>query len=206
MKLLFASQNLHKRDEMASVLIPHRIIMPQEAGFDYSFEEVAPTFLGNALGKAEYLYRLCGQPVIADDSGLSVDALEGAPGINTAGYGLDVFGRMLDASEKNRYLLENLKGVPYEKRTARFICALALVFSEGREFLVQETVEGHIATQPAGIGGFGYDPVFIENHSGITMAELPEGTKNLISHRGRAARRMLAIIATLEQEESYHVC
>jgi XTP/dITP diphosphohydrolase len=83
---------------------------------------------------------------------------------------------------------------------------LALVLSEGREFLVQETVEGHIATQPAGIGGFGYDPVFIENHSGITMAELSEGTKNLISHRGRAARRMLAIIATLEQEESYHVC
>jgi XTP/dITP diphosphohydrolase len=206
MKLLFASQNTHKRDEMAYLFAPHKIMMPQEVSVVFHHEETADTFWGNALGKAESLFKLTGKPVIADDSGLMVDALGGAPGILSARYGSDIFGRNLDAIEKNRFLLENLNGITENKRIARFVCAIALVLDENRRFLVQETVEGYIATQGHGQGGFGYDPIFIVEESGRTMAELTEREKNLVSHRGRAARRMLAIIATLEQEETFHVC
>ncbi len=206
MKLLFASQNTHKRDEMAYLFAPHTISMPHEVSIVFHHDETADTFWGNALGKAESLFKLSGKPVIADDSGLMVDALGGAPGIFSARYGTDIFGRNLDAAEKNHFLLENLRGIPKQERSARFICAIALVLDENRRFLVQETIEGYIATESCGQGGFGYDPVFIVGESGRTMANLSEREKNLVSHRGRAARRMLAIIATLEQEETFHVC
>jgi len=206
MKLLFASQNAHKRDEMAYLFVPHTIIMPHEVSIVFHHEETADTFWGNALGKAENLFRLTGKPVIADDSGLMVDALGGAPGILSARYGADIFGKNLDSDEKNRFLLDNLSGIPKHERSARFVCAIALVLDANRRFLVQETVEGYIAMEPYGKGGFGYDPIFMVEETGRTMASLTEAEKNLVSHRGRAARRMLAIIATLEQEETFHVC
>lgn len=191
---------------MASILLEHEIVMPGDLGIDFDFEETADTFIGNALGKAEHLFALTGKPSFADDSGLAVDALGGAPGIYSARYGSDVFGRMLDSPERNRYLLENLRGVRMSERTARFICAIALVLSPGRIFVIQETVEGYVAEQPFGEGGFGYDPVFLVGESGRTMAELTEQEKNRISHRGNAARSMRHLLTTIEQKEIIHVC
>jgi XTP/dITP diphosphohydrolase len=191
---------------MASLLIPHEISMPKDFGLEFSFDETEPTFIGNTLGKADHLFNLTGKPSIADDSGLVVDALDGAPGIFSARYGTDVFGRTLDSSEKNRYLLDNLKHVPRHLRTARFVCAMALVVSPFRRYVVQETVEGYIADKPFGDGGFGYDPVFLIGETDRTMAELTDTEKNAISHRGLAARSMLAILDTIEQKEVFHVC
>lgn len=206
MKLLFASQNQHKRQEMAALLLPHTIVMPREAGIPFAFEEVGSTFIENALGKARHLHAITGEPSIADDSGLVVDRLNGAPGVRSARYGSDVFGYELDAAAKNRYLLENLRDVPLAQRSARFVCAMALVLSPHRAFVVQETVEGSIAGGPSGEGGFGYDPVFLVGETGRTMAQLSDREKNSVSHRGLAAKRMLAIIQSLEQEEIVYVC
>jgi XTP/dITP diphosphohydrolase len=206
MRFLFASQNAHKRNELASLLIPHTIIMPHQVHIEFDHEETGDSFWSNAMYKAEHLFALSGQPVIADDSGLVVDALNGAPGIFSARYGYDVYGRQLDSSEKNQLLLEQLATVPPERRTARFVCAMALVLDVNRRFLVEETVSGYIAINPFGIGGFGYDPIFLVEESNRTMATLPDVEKNKISHRGRAARRILTLIHTLEQEETFHVC
>jgi XTP/dITP diphosphohydrolase len=206
MKLLFASQNTHKRIEMAALLPEHEIIMPKDVGIDFDFEETADSFIGNALGKAEHLFKLTGLPSFADDSGIAVDALDGKPGIYSARYGSDVFGRMLDAPERNRYLLENLQGIEPDKRSARFICAIALVLSPARIYVIQETVEGSVAERPFGNGGFGYDPIFLVGDSGRTMAELSEQEKNRISHRGNASARLRLLLADIEHKEIVHVC
>lgn len=206
MRFLFASQNAHKRNEMSSLLLPHTILMPHEVRIEFDHEETGDSFWSNAMYKAEHLFALSKQPVIADDSGLVVDALDGAPGIYSARYGSDSQSRQLDSSEKNRLVLNKLSGIPTESRTARFVCAMVLILDADRRFLVQETVNGYIATTPFGLGGFGYDPIFLVEESGRTMAALSEDEKNKISHRGRAARRLLALIHTLEQEETYHVC
>jgi len=187
---------------MSSLLVPHNLSMPQ----GFSYEETASSFIGNALGKAAHLYSISGKPSLADDSGIVIDALDGAPGIYSARYGSDVFGRPLDASEKNHYVLDQLKGIPHEKRTARFVCAIALILDRYRKFIVQETVEGYIADTPNGDGGFGYDPIFLVGETGRCMAELDENEKNSVSHRGMAAKRILAIIHQIEQTEVLHVC
>lgn len=206
MRLLFASQNNHKRIEMASLLLAHEIVMPSEIGLEFDFDETADTFIGNALGKAEHLYQLTGKPSFADDSGLAVDALDGAPGIFSARFGSNVFNRMLDSPERNQYLLEQIKGVPMERRTARFVCAIALVYEVGRIYVVQETVEGYVTERPYGNGGFGYDPIFLVGEAGKTMAELTDQEKNRVSHRGNAARRMQTILHSLEERENIYVC
>lgn len=206
MELLFASNNRHKLEEIALLCKPHTCILPKEAGLIFEFEETSDTFYENAVGKALHLHSLCNRPVLADDSGLIVDALDGAPGVHTARYGSDIFGHELSAAQKNTFLLNNLRGIPMGMRTARFVCALALVVSPTRIFMIQEAVEGFIAETPYGNGGFGYDPVFIVGDTGRTMASLNEAEKNEISHRGRAVRRMLAIITTLTQEEHIYVC
>ena len=206
MRLLFASQNFHKRDEMSSLLIPHTILMPPEVHIEFDHEETGDTFWSNAMQKAEHLFALSKQPVVADDSGLVIDALDGAPGIFSARYGSDIYGRQLDSSEKNQLVLDRLAIIPMEMRTARFVCAMALILDGDRRFLVQETVNGYISTTPFGLGGFGYDPIFLVEESGRTMAALSDWEKNKISHRGRAARRLLTLIHTLEQEETFHVC
>jgi XTP/dITP diphosphohydrolase len=140
MELLFASQNRHKLGEMAALMIPHVIILPADIGIGFEFEETEKTFVGNALGKADHLYNSTGKISLADDSGIVIDALDGAPGVFSARYGTDIFGRPLDAIEKNRYVLDQLKDVPKDKRTARFVCSMALVLDRYRRFVVQETV------------------------------------------------------------------
>lgn len=187
-------------------MIPHVIILPADIGIGFEYEETETTFVGNALGKANHLYEITGNISLADDSGIVIDALDGAPGVFSARYGTNMFGRPLDATEKNRYVLDQLKDVPKEKRTARFVCSMALVLDHYRRFVVQETVEGYIATKPYGEGGFGYDPIFLVGNGNKTMAEMSEREKNTISHRAIAARRMLGIIQQLEQSEVLYVC
>jgi XTP/dITP diphosphohydrolase len=153
-------------------------------------EETEPTYAGNALLKARAAIRLTGCPVLADDSGLEVDALDGAPGVRSARYG----GPGLDAGGRVRRLLDALRGVPRERRTARFRCVIALL-APGREPRFAEgVVEGVIALSPRGTGGFGYDPIFFYPPLGRTIAELTEAEKATVSHRARAVAAVREIL------------
>ncbi len=199
MEMLFASGNAHKREELERIFSNrHTLVLPQEAGLAYDFEENGKTFAENALGKAQALYQVGGgRPVVADDSGLVIPALGGAPGVRTARYGSEVFGRQLEAHERNLFLLKNMEGLEGDQRKASFVCAMALVLSPQRLFIVQEEVQGHIIDRETGTGGFGYDPVFFIDEAGATMAALSGDMKDAYSHRGRAVRRLLALLDTL---------
>ncbi|MDR0759856.1 MAG: RdgB/HAM1 family non-canonical purine NTP pyrophosphatase [Treponema sp.] len=197
MKIWFASGNLHKKQEAAALFPGWDIKLPGEAGFPFDPEETGSTFLENALLKARTLYRQLagglGGLVLADDSGICVDALGGRPGIYSARYaGRDGAGRpgrkKPEASERNALLLEELGDNP--NRKARFVCAMVLLWDENRFLAVQETLEGELVRpgEGRGAGGFGYDPIFYLPNRGITVAELSEAEKNRISHRGKAAR------------------
>ena len=131
--------------------------------------------------------------MLGDDSGLEVDALGGAPGVHSNRWA----GPNTTAAERNRLLLERLKGVPDEWRTARFRCVVALIGPDGKEYLTEGVVEGHIAHEPRGSGGFGYDPIF-ELPDGRRMAELPPDEKNVLSHRGIAGAKAARIVASGE--------
>jgi XTP/dITP diphosphohydrolase len=144
-------------------------------------DETGTTFIENALIKAEYYHNRTGLMTVADDSGLEVDALGGRPGVYSARYG----GAELSSSEQIVKLLDELKGIPEEKRTARFICCIALIGTGLRETF-EGRCEGIIAFQPRGSGGFGYDPIFIDAESGRTFAELSQEEKAQRSHRGKA--------------------
>lgn len=173
--------------------------MPADVGLaGWDHDEVADTFLGNALGKARALWQDVGgrYPVLADDSGICVDALGGAPGIYSARYGGVEAGRKLSDHEKNLLLLKNLEGC--SDRSARFVCALALVVAPHRVFTAEESWEGEVAQGIDGVHGFGYDPLFLLPGLGVTSAQLPPDQKNLLSHRYRACRRIAAVVADLE--------
>jgi XTP/dITP diphosphohydrolase len=187
MEILLASNNGHKHDEFTRLFPGRTVRMPADLGLTFSFEEDGSTFLANALGKAEALFALAGIPVIADDSGLCVDALGGEPGLYSARYG-SRGGAVLSAAQRNAYLLERMEGM--EDRAAHFVCCLVLVLGQDRLFVAQETIHGRVALAPRGDHGFGYDPLFIVTERGLTIAELPEEEKDLLSHRGRAARRI----------------
>ncbi|HTP59587.1 MAG TPA: RdgB/HAM1 family non-canonical purine NTP pyrophosphatase [Spirochaetia bacterium] len=187
-ELVLASNNEHKHAEFCR-LFPHaRVLLPRDIGVTFDHEETGETFFDNARGKALALFRKAGRPVIADDSGLCVHALDGAPGITSNRYGAGADGKLLEAGVRNAYLLDNLKGE--RDRRAFFICCLVLVQDEERFVAVQETVHGVITEEPRGKNGFGYDPVFFLPDSGMTMAEIPDSRKDEVSHRGRAARRI----------------
>lgn len=194
MKLYFASGNAHKKEEMSRLLGGYELTLPKEEGYSFDPEESADDYIGNAIIKARALYDIVKAPVLADDSGLEVDALGGAPGIHTARYGCTA-ERHLTSVEQYTLLLENLKGV--SDRSARFVCSLVLFLSPKRLYIIQETCEGSIALEPYGNGGFGYDPVFIVRDAGESAAALtPEG-KDLYSHRGKAARKMKVLLEEL---------
>ena len=160
-------------------------------------EETGHTFTANASLKAAEYARRAGHWALADDSGLEVDALDGAPGVYSAR-----FAAMHDAgtgdAANNALLLQKLADVPDERRAARFVCVLALADPQGRIILTaRDTVEGRIIRQPRGTNGFGYDPLFGVHGTGRTMAELAPGEKAEISHRGRALRRLKALLPTV---------
>lgn len=155
--------------------------------------EDGETFEANASKKALHVARATGLPALADDSGLEVDALGGAPGVHSARFA----GPEATDEDNNSKLLRLLKDVPEEKRSARFRCVIAVATPEGRVDLAQGVCEGRVASKERGDKGFGYDPLFCVAEYGMTFGELPEGIKNAISHRGRAlaaARRALGAV------------
>jgi len=195
MNIWFATNNTHKKKELEAVL-GKKLQIPSECGIAFNPEETAMTFRENALLKARELKKLINknEPVIADDSGLCVDALDGRPGVFSARYG-ETNGRKLTSGEQNLLLLEELNNI--QKRSARFVCAMVLLFDYDRFFIVQETLEGEIvksADYAKGDGGFGYDPIFLLPESGRTLAELSAEEKNNISHRGKAGKQIAAIL------------
>jgi XTP/dITP diphosphohydrolase len=208
-RLVLATNNDHKRRELSAILSGHELLLPADLGLRFSHEETGATFGDNALGKAVALYGQMagttaspgGAPlgVIADDSGLSVAALDGRPGVFSARYGSEPGGRELADADRNSLLLSELDGI--DDRRAHYTCCMALVLEPDRYYLCQETWHGEIAHAPSdGRHGFGYDPIFFLRAEGLTVAEIPPERKNRISHRGKAARDLATIINALERE------
>ena len=184
-EIVLASNNPHKVTEVRRILEGIAVRTPAEFGVSFAFEETGSTYDQNALGKARHLYGLIGKPTLADDSGLAVAALGGAPGVRSARFAPP--GEALDDAGRCAYLLSLLRGAA--DRSAAFICCIAIVLDAQRLLLVQEAVAGRIARQPRGARGFGYDPVFLVGGGRRTMAELSGDEKDRVSHRGRALRR-----------------
>jgi XTP/dITP diphosphohydrolase len=193
MNFILATTNDHKFKELKA-LMPNIDLAKAENMMEV--EENEPTFLGNALLKAQALYNELKTPIIADDSGLCVQALDNKPGVKTARYGSDVFNRILESKERNDYLLSNLEGV--ENRKASFVCSLVAYINPYRIYTVTEEVNGEITLSQTGVDGFGYDPVFYLPELKKTMAELDSDTKGLYSHRGRAARAMNTLLENIK--------
>jgi XTP/dITP diphosphohydrolase len=192
-RLVLASGNPGKLRELRALLAPlgHQVIAQAALGIAEA-DEPHDTFLENALAKARHASRASGLPALADDSGLCVDALGGAPGVHSAYYAGREGSREERDARNNAKLLASLG----DERKAHYRCVMALVRSaDGPEPLVAEGVwHGEIARAPRGANGFGYDPLFLVAERGITAAELPEAEKNRISHRGQAAARLLAAL------------
>ncbi len=186
--MIFATGNENKMKEIREILgaLPLEILSMKEAGVSADIVEDGKTFEENALIKARAICKLAGEMVLADDSGLEIDYLNKEPGIYSARY----MGEDTSYHIKNKSLIDRLEGVPDEKRTARFVCAIAAVFPDGKELVVRGTVEGIIGYEEKGENGFGYDPIFYLPERGCTTAELSPEEKNSISHRGNALRLM----------------
>ena len=183
-QLVLATGNAHKLREVRQILGDRfEILSQQEAGFDGEVEEDGATFEENALKKAQAVADALSLPALADDSGLEVDALSGAPGVHSARY-CGVHGR---DDLNNEKLLRELDGLPPEQRTARYVCAMALVRPGLPPVVTRGTMEGRIGSAYRGTGGFGYDPLFI-TAGDRTAAELTPEEKNAVSHRGQALR------------------
>lgn len=198
MLLYMATNNRHKLDEIRLALPALAIRTPQDAGIDFDFPEDADTFRDNSTGKALALWRMVHAPVLADDSGLCVDALDGRPGVLSARYGSPDGSTPLEATARNALLLAEMRGIA--NRACRFVCCMSLVLSPDRMYIVQETCEGQLLAAPRGAGGFGYDPVVYLPEQGLSVAELSAEEKNRISHRGRAVARMARILESLERQ------
>lgn len=186
--IIFATGNEGKMREIRSILADtgYAVISLKEAGIQADIIEDGKTFEENALIKARAVAQYAKAVVLADDSGLEVDYLNGEPGIYSARY----LGENTSYRIKNQNLIDRLEGVEDEKRTARFVCAIAAVFPNGEYLITRGEVEGRIGYEERGNGGFGYDPVFYLPEYGKSMAELTEEEKNTVSHRGKALRRM----------------
>ena len=195
MKIIFATGNKDKLREIREIYeaLGHEVVSMKEAGICVDIVEDGKTFAENALIKARAVAKASGEAAMSDDSGLVVDALGGEPGIYSARYmGEDTSYRI-----KNANIIERLAGVPDEKRTARFVCACALVLPDGREFVREGTFEGRIGYEERGSNGFGYDPIFYVPERGCYSAELSPEEKNAISHRGKALRAMKEVLESL---------
>lgn len=184
MEILFATNNAHKLSEVQAVLGDgFRLVTPRDCGVTEEIPETQPTIEGNALQKARFLHRRTGRDCFADDTGLEVAALGGAPGVHSARYATDGH----DFAANNRLLLKNLEGTT--DRRARFRTVVALILG-GEEHLFEGIVEGRIVEAERGGEGFGYDPLFVPEGCDKTFAEMDAAEKNAVSHRGRAVRRL----------------
>jgi len=196
MKLLIATHNPGKVKEYQALLagLPLELTYPAQEGLDIEVTETGESFAENARLKAAAYARASGLLTLADDSGLEVDALGGEPGIHSARYA----GNGASDEERYRLLLDKLPGVPWEERTARFRCVIAVATPAGQVHTAEGTCEGIIAFAPQGEHGFGYDPVFYFPEHGMTMAELPPETKNRISHRAKAAHNLQLLTSNFQ--------
>ncbi len=207
MKIFVATGNQHKKKELSELFSPHEICIPSDIGISFDPDETGNSFIANSLIKAEALWRITKTPVIADDSGICVDVLDGKPGIFSARYaGKDAEpgSKDLTQPEKNTLLLEEAweaarkQGLgPDAALTCRFVCAMVLYLGKDRFVSAQETIEGQLVKDiehATGKGGFGYDPIVYLPEFGKTIAELTEEEKNRISHRGKAAAKIRALL------------
>lgn len=198
-ELVVATRNRGKVAELAELLgdLGPRLVDLAAAGVAEAVPETGDTFVANAIQKAEYVRDRTGRPALADDSGLSVAALGGAPGVYSARYG----GPGLSDADRVARLLKALETAPAGARAASFVCVLALARPGRPTLTVEGRVDGEIAAAPAGTGGFGYDPVFFVPSEGMTMAQLAPEVKNRLSHRARAVDALRALLARLAVEE-----
>lgn len=192
-KIILATGNKNKVREAGEILgvfgVP--VISMKEAGIESDPEETGTTFEENALIKARAVAGMVDDAIVlADDSGLEIDALGGEPGIYSARY----LGEDTSYDEKNATLIKRLDGVPKEERTARFVCAVAAILPDGSEEVVRGTIEGYIGWEMRGENGFGYDPIFYVDEYGCSTAEMSAEQKNEISHRGKAFRKIKDIL------------
>lgn len=195
--LLLASQNPGKLSEMRQLLagMPFRVLRPTDLGIDEAPAETGHTFIENAVLKARYYAGRAGLLTVADDSGLSVDALGGAPGLYSSRFG----GEGANDTDRNRLLLEKLRGVPDERRGAHFTSAVAAVRGDDVVFQTEEIVQGRIAGKARGPHGFGYDPLFFYPPFGCTFGEAAPEAKDRVSHRGKAFARLREFLRALAE-------
>lgn len=209
MILYLATGNVHKKQEMAEICKGHTIIIPSDEGIVFDPDETGLTFMENSLIKAKALWNIVKKPVLADDSGICVDILEGIPGIYSDRYRGKEYPQgyptekntSLTQVEKNTLLLEHVQN-EQEKgtkgtRSCHYVCSMILYFGKDRFYCVQETFEGiliHDIEESRGKGGFGYDPIVFLPELGKTVAELSEQEKNEISHRGKATKKILTLL------------
>lgn len=199
--IVLASNNEKKAREMRS-LLPAAFDVVTALQVDVSLpDETGSTFEENALIKARSAARQSGLLAVADDSGLVVDALNGAPGVRSARFASD-HGRGEGDTDNNDLLLEQMADVPWDDRAARFVSAVVVVAPDDREWVFHGTVEGQIGVEPRGANGFGYDPLFFPDDDNRTMAELSDREKNAISHRGRAFAQAAPLISRVAEELS----
>lgn len=218
MKIYLASGNLNKKREMEEIFKEHTIVIPKDEGIDFDPEETGTDFYQNSMIKAKALWDIVHCPVIADDSGICVDALNGVPGVWSSRYAGPNFhkgkpdGSKISQEEQNKFLIEELnealkKGVdstyfPNGPRSAHYSCSMVLMLNPSRFFIAQETMEGTIIEDikdARGQYGFGYDPIFFLPQYGKTDAEILPEQKNAISHRGKACKIISDILKKLEQ-------
>ncbi len=220
MKIYLASGNLNKKREMSEIFPEHTIVIPKDEGIDFDPEETGSTFYENSIIKAKALYDITGCPVLADDSGICVDVLGGAPGIFSSRYAGPDFmqgrpdGKKIPQAEQNRLLIEQINSAlelcpnpeknaprglfPNGPRSARYVCAMVFYRAPSQIYVCQDTMEGTIIERPEdqrGENGFGYDPLFFLPQYGKTSAEISPEQKNAISHRGKAARAIKLIVS-----------
>lgn len=199
-RIIFATGNAGKMREIRLILgdLGCEILSMKEAGADPEIVEDGTTFAENAEIKAKAVWACTGDIVLADDSGLVVDYIGGEPGVYSARY----LGEDTSYEIKNRNIINRLEGAPEEKRTARFVCNIAAVMPDGRILHTEATMDGMITHEPAGSGGFGYDPILLIPEYGVTSAELTIEQKNRISHRGKALEAMKNAIRKALEEDS----
>lgn len=190
MKVVLASKNQHKLQEMQQILGQYglEVVLESDLGLDIEVEETGTTFEENSMLKAKAVQQAAGITALADDSGLQVDALNGAPGIYSARFGGE---RNKSDRDRLEYLLELMKDVPQAQRTARFVSVITMLRPDGSSIVARGTCEGVIALAPHGSNGFGYDPVFFVPQEGCTFAQLKSERKNEISHRANALKNFV---------------
>lgn len=192
-RIIFATKNAHKMVEIREILadLPYDVVSMEEAGIDIDVEEDGVTFEENARKKAREIGVLVPNDIVlADDSGLAVDYMNGEPGIYSARFG----GKDTSYRTKNQMIIDRLAEAKEEERTARFVCVIAAALPNGLVKDVRGTMEGLIAHEAHGVNGFGYDPIFFVPSEGCTTAEMPSEKKNAISHRGNALRLMKEVL------------